>query len=165
MNHFPAVRSNFVLIIPAINTELFIYLKAMKRYHADFLKRGWIIWTSQTLITHFWKLTQVYVEMPRLTLAQRCRIIGMLELNVSISYLSRRFDCSRKTIRGLKNRFNATGDVAIDLDQEDNEFLLSEERGSCYGLLSKTDGGLGLSMASILRPVPKQFFVFCLVMD
>ena len=51
----------------------------------------------------------------------------MLELNVSISYLSRRFDCSRKTIRGLKNRFNATGDVA-DRPRPGRQRVFNERR-------------------------------------
>ena len=49
--------------------------------------------------------------MPRLTVSERNQIIGMLKSNVNFSIISSIFNCSVKTIRRIKSKYDQHGSV------------------------------------------------------
>ena len=49
--------------------------------------------------------------MPRLTVSERNQIIGMLNSNVNFSIISSIFNCSGKTIRRIKSKYDHHGSV------------------------------------------------------
>ena len=49
--------------------------------------------------------------MPRLTHDERLQVLGMLTANMTIAGIARIFNCSRATIRNLRERHQQTGSV------------------------------------------------------
>ena len=49
--------------------------------------------------------------MPRLTISERNQSIGMLNSNVNFSIISSIFNCSVKTIRRIKSKYDQHGSV------------------------------------------------------
>ena len=54
---------------------------------------------------------RAYDNMPRLTISERNQLIGMLNSNVNFSIISSIFNCSVKTIRRIRSKYDQHGSV------------------------------------------------------